>query len=445
MQACASLLQEMQGALQSQGYTVQTCRIATNPFGEWIHPHDPTTVASIVASTIASTASGAITSSSSTAHQLQNLERLNQLLAQHSIEFCSVGPAQTADELDLCVDIVSLSHRFSCSVNIPDSNHTSNAQESSVVAPSAQHAADTILKISQRDHPTHMQGGLGNFRFCTASQCPPGIPFFPAAKAQSIVQAKAKTKGNATATADDNTSTTFPLQFAIGLENGPVLHQLLKDCGTIANLVVSSSSSASSSFTQFQTHYTQLLEPIQTIAQSIALQHNATYLGIDTSWNPSLDPHTGSIAAAVEQLQEIPVFGGPGTVAAASAMTRAIQSLPSHIQRTGYCGLMLPVCEDTRLAELATTTTGTSSDKRTLRISDLLSISSVCGVGVDTVPVPGDVSRDVLASLILDVAGIAGRWNKSLSCRVFPVPGKKAGEFTTFDSPYMINTSIFDL
>ena len=98
---------------------------------------------------------------------------------------------------------------------------------------------------------------------------------------------------------------------------------------------------------------------------------------------------------------------------------------------------MLSVLEDQRLAKLA--------KKDGLTIQQLLCISSVCGVGIDTVPIPGNVSEDNLSSLILDVAALACRWNKPLSCRVFPVPGKKAGEMTTFDSPYMVNSRIFKL
>jgi uncharacterized protein (UPF0210 family) len=175
------------------------------------------------------------------------------------------------------------------------------------------------------------------------------------------------------------------------------------------------------------------------LCEKVAKDKNVTYLGIDSSLNPSLD-EDGSVAAAMEQLDEVPVFGGPGTLGAAAEITKSLQSLPG-IKLTGYCGLMLPVCEDTRLAKLASE----EESVRLLRITDLLSISSVCGVGVDTVPVPGDCSKKELSSLILDVAGIAGRWDKSLSCRVFPVPGKKAGEMTEFNSPYMINSRVFSI
>ncbi len=159
-----------------------------------------------------------------------------------------------------------------------------------------------------------------------------------------------------------------------------------------------------------------------------------------SSLNPSLD-EDGSVADAIECLEEVrDVFGGAGTLAAAAAITTSLQSIPD-ITTTGYRGLMVPVLEDRRLAELGMTTN--FNDR--LSIQKLLCISSVCGVGIDTVPIPGNVSLDRLSSLILDMAALAGRWKKPLSCRVFPVPGRNAGEETTFDSPYMCNSCVFDL
>jgi uncharacterized protein (UPF0210 family) len=197
------------------------------------------------------------------------------------------------------------------------------------------------------------------------------------------------------------------------------------------------------------------------------------YLGIDTSLNPSLDDdvvvdqgrnsgcYDGSVAGAMEELIEIDTFGGPGTIAAAAAITTVLQSfLPPLLLTVGYCGLMLPVCEDHRLAQLASLSTKDHDDtdhdddstgrrrrrlQQQLRIVDLLAISSVCGVGVDTVPLAGNVSKDRVTSLILDVVGLAARWDKSLSCRVLPFRGKQPGDRTDFDSPYMVNTNVFDL
>jgi uncharacterized protein (UPF0210 family) len=74
-----------------------------------------------------------------------------------------------------------------------------------------------------------------------------------------------------------------------------------------------------------------------------------------------------------------------------------------------------------------------------------MNVSSVCGVGVDTVPLAGDTPPAAIAGLILDVAGLGARWNKMLSVRVFPVPNMQPGEMTTFDSPFLCNTKVFSL
>jgi uncharacterized protein (UPF0210 family) len=176
------------------------------------------------------------------------------------------------------------------------------------------------------------------------------------------------------------------------------------------------------------------LDPLVCACRRATETAAAAFLGVDVSINPSLD-RSGSVAAALEQLEEVQVFGGPGTLAAAAAITATLQRLP--VPRVGYCGLMLPLCEDVRLAELAS--------QGSLGIPDLLSVSHVCGVGVDTVPVPGSVDSRALAGLLLDVAGVAERWNKSLSCRVFPVPNKCAGDETTFDFPHLVNSKILPL
>ena len=60
---------------------------------------------------------------------------------------------------------------------------------------------------------------------------------------------------------------------------------------------------------------------------------------------------------------------------------------------------MIPVCEDQGLVEL--------SDKSTT--SDLLCISSVCGVSILAVPIAGDVNPLKLTAFLLDITGLAER------------------------------------
>jgi uncharacterized protein (UPF0210 family) len=75
-------------------------------------------------------------------------------------------------------------------------------------------------------------------------------------------------------------------------------------------------------------------------------------------------------------------------------------------------------------------------------MDSLLAYSAVCAGGLDTVPLPGDVSEERIAKIIGDVATLAFKWNKPLAARLLPVPGGKAGDKTQFDDPRMLNTVI---
>jgi uncharacterized protein (UPF0210 family) len=97
---------------------------------------------------------------------------------------------------------------------------------------------------------------------------------------------------------------------------------------------------------------------------------------------------------------------------------------------------MLPVLEDVVLGRCWT--------EGRVDVHRLLLYSSVCGTGLDAIPLPGESSTASIAHLLLDVATLAQRLNKPLSARLFPVPGKRAGEYTTFTSPYLTNTLLRD-
>jgi uncharacterized protein len=361
------------------GYIVQTIRIATNPFGEWLLNNDDSNTTIMGSNTME-----------------ERLRILDKILTMYDINFCSLGPATDEIEVRDCIlPILLSSEKFSTSASLSSNN-----------VKMANQCATTIKQIAN-----HTKDGLGNFRFCIAAAAVDYIPFFPIAKAASL-----------TSHINKNVNSSV-YKFSIGLENGVLINQSLQQCSSIENIP-----------TVFRSCMVDTLTPLQQLCEQIS-NDTFEYVGIDTSLNPSLNAD-GSIAKALECLEEIESFGGPGTLAAASSITQTLQSLPG-IKHCGYSGIMLPVCEDQRLTELA--------DTDRLRISDLLSISQVCGVGIDTVPIPGDCSEKELASVLLDVAGLAHRWNKSLSCRVFPVQNKTVGDRTDFDSPYMINSRILSL
>ena len=95
---------------------------------------------------------------------------------------------------------------------------------------------------------------------------------------------------------------------------------------------------------------------------------------------------------------------------------------------------MLPVLEDSVLLSRVA--------EGKVILDQLLLFSTVCGTGLDTIPLPGDISEGQLAAIILDVCSLSLAYDKPLTARLMPIPGKAAGEWTQFDSPYLGNTRV---
>jgi uncharacterized protein (UPF0210 family) len=173
------------------------------------------------------------------------------------------------------------------------------------------------------------------------------------------------------------------------------------------------------------------LAPVQSQAEAIARRTGRSYLGIDTSPAPGPD---ASIGEVIETLTGVP-FGSASTLRACASITEGLKKL--QVKTCGYSGLMLPVLEDTVLARRAA--------EGRYGIAELLLYSSVCGTGLDVVPLPGDSSAESLASVIGDVAALSAKYRKPLSARLFPVPGKMAGESVTFNNPFLTDSVVMKL
>jgi uncharacterized protein len=141
-----------------------------------------------------------------------------------------------------------------------------------------------------------------------------------------------------------------------------------------------------------------------------------------------------SIGAAIEAFTGAK-FGSSGTLTAARIITAAVKAVPQ--KQIGYSGLMVPVMEDKLLAQRWA--------ESAYNIDSLLAYSAVCGTGLDTVPLPGDISVEQMERIFSDVASLATKWNKPLSARLQPVPNKKAGDETDFQDPYLFNTKLHSL
>ncbi len=169
------------------------------------------------------------------------------------------------------------------------------------------------------------------------------------------------------------------------------------------------------------------------MGDALGQRHSMVFSGIDFSLAP-FPGEAASIGKAMEKLG-VPRAGLHGSLAVAAILTECIER--ARYRRTGFSGLMLPVLEDSVLAQRAA--------EGSLTVKDLLLYSAVCGTGLDTVPLPGDTSADQITPVLLDLAALALRLDKPLTARLMPIPGKKAGEPTDFTFDYFANSRVMTL
>jgi len=249
-------------------------------------------------------------------------------------------------------------------------------------------AAEAILAIGNGT-----TGGVGNFRFAANAFTPPGTPFFPAAyfnRGQS---------------------------FRLGLETPNLLKAAFTGATGFDDAKI-----------RLKSAMNNALGPVADLAKQLAEKGGWEYFGIDSSPAPGLDT---SIGAAIETLTGSP-FGSHRTLSACAAITDVLKSL--EVQTCGYSGLMLPIMEDPTLALRA------AQERYT--VSELLLYSSVCGTGLDVVPIPGNTDADTVVALLTDVAALANKYSKPLSARLFPAPGKLPGETVSFDNPHLTDAVV---
>jgi uncharacterized protein (UPF0210 family) len=175
----------------------------------------------------------------------------------------------------------------------------------------------------------------------------------------------------------------------------------------------------------------QACQPVERVADELATEYGYTFAGIDLSPAPYPTQEI-SIGGAIER-GGVDRFGAPGTLYLAAMITRAIRR--TRVPRCGFSGLMLPLLEDSILARR------TSECPPTLH--ELLLYSAVCGTGLDTIPLPDDVSEAELAGAYLDVAALSLALNgKPLTARLLPIPGARSGDLTNFTFEYFANTRV---
>jgi uncharacterized protein (UPF0210 family) len=302
-------------------------------------------------------------------------------------DYVSLGPVQLrhhADWLGLLPEVLGAGDVIFASAEVADQHGHIDTGRCTAVARVIRQAS------------TLQENGFGNLYFTALANCPAGSPFFPVAYHG----------GGAPG-------------FALAVQAADLAQQAMGSAGDLTEArrnLVSAIEREAAALTQ--------------ASEALAHDHPLAFRGIDFSLAPFPDDDT-SLARAMEALG-LPWVGAAGSLFAAAFIAEAIDR--ATFRRCGFSGLMLPVLEDSVLALRA----GAGH----ITVNDLLSYAAVCGVGLDTIPLPGDVDVASLGAILCDVAALATRLDKPLTARLMPLPGLKAGDPVHFDFPYFADSGV---
>lgn len=318
---------------------------------------------------------------------VQNFEKYSK---KYNIDYFNIGPTYNTENISLIYDIINKTSIGFCTAHL-----SKNLSKKNIINyEGIRQTSKLIKKLSKINND-----GFANLRFAALFNVNSGCPFYPSSFH----------KGN------------YP-SFSIGLENSDLVYKAFSESRNIKTAGI---------------HLNNILikeyMKIESLSKIISQKEKIRYGGIDTSISPSVNPNE-SLAYAFEKL-EIDRFGNPGTLTIAKIITETIKNL--RIKKCGYCGLMLPVLEDFGLSK--------RNNEGTFNITSLLIYSAVCGIGLDTIPLPGNVSENKLNSLLLDIASLSNKLDKPLSARLMPIPNKSNRDMTDFKFDYFVNSKLMDI
>jgi uncharacterized protein (UPF0210 family) len=307
----------------------------------------------------------------------------------HGIDYAAIGPVLSGDEEEFEQIPVILKTTESVFASALYAH-----LEGGLSLTTARSCAEVIRQIS-----TITPDGFTNLRFAALANVPSGSPFFPAAYHRG-----------------------GPAALAIATEAADLVVTALQEN--------SSPQSASRVLIETIEGHAGVLSRT---AQPIAAQHNLRFWGIDFSFAPF--PEESRSLGTAMQAFGVPQVGLAGSAAVASFIASCLDQ--AQFQKTGFCGLFFPVLEDSLLAKNAA--------EGSLTIKDLLLYATICGTGLDTVPLPGDISVDAMYALLLDLGALSLRHDKPLTARLMPIPEKIVGDEIHFDFPYFADSKVLSL
>jgi uncharacterized protein (UPF0210 family) len=317
-------------------------------------------------------------------------QRLSVLLSQIGVSYAALGPAliEFPESYPVIPDAIAASENVFFGGVMADRKNGISLE-----------AVQACAKIIEQA-ATITPDGFANLRFAALANVKPGAPFFPAAYHEGDKPA-----------------------FAIAVESADLAVEAFDGCQSLED-------GRRALISEIEKHGQAIA---RTAASLMSDPKALTFNGIDFSLAPFPDD-AHSLGGAVEKMG-VSKIGLHGSLAAAAILTEAVDR--ADFPHTGFSGFMQPILEDSILARRAA--------EGVLTVKDALLYSAVCGTGLDTVPLAGNLTAGEMAPLLLDISALAMRLNKPLTARLMPVPGKKAGDVTEFDFGFFANSRVMAL
>lgn len=177
------------------------------------------------------------------------------------------------------------------------------------------------------------------------------------------------------------------------------------------------------------------ISEIENYAYYIEKKYDITFKGFDFSLAPIIE-EDGSIMELIEKLG-IKKFDGPGVMFVTAYLTNILKSFGNNHKHIGFSGVMYSLLEDIKLSKI--------NNKEKLKLEDITKLSTMCGCGIDMIPIKYNVPKDIITSYILDIAAISCRLNKPLGVRFLPI--NILYNHTKFidDKDFITNTRVLSL
>ena len=264
------------------------------------------------------------------------------------------------------------------------------------IKPVFEYYAKSIIEVSRLS-----QSGFDNFRLGISNGKTKNTPFFPYANFK------------------DN------LSYSIGLET---LKALVNECYANPEIDISK---------KINNYHKELELSLIELNKFLSKNSILEYKGIDASLAPI--PQTTQSIGFLYEFLGVNTLGNLGSLSITSRLTDLINKAfdNSKAKKAGFNGVMFSPLEDDWLSK--------QSVKGLLDLESLMLYSTVCGCGIDMLPLPGDIFSETIASLICDVVTLSHKLNKPLGIRVLPIPGKFSNDKTNFNHDFLSDMKIINI